>query len=210
MKHWDDWVRGLTFVLFVVLMINQKVQLWLGLFLVTLVLARWGGRLYCGYICPLNTSMLMAEKLKKTLRIKEFKQPTFLSYKHLSWIMLGIVIGFMVFGQVVLKKQPPILPILTVLAFLTALFYHPSFFHNYLCPYNAPLKLFGSKATFSKHVTTEGCIGCTKCEKVCPSHAIAVDKVSRKAEIDRALCHQCQECTMVCPTHTISYQKVVK
>lgn len=208
MKYWDHWVRGLMFVLFVVLMINQKVQLWLGLFLISLVFARWLGRLYCGYICPLNTSMLVAEKVKKLLRFKEFKQPRLLSYKHLSWITLVILVGFMVFGQVVLKKQPPILPILTVSAFVIALFYHPSFFHNYLCPYNAPLKLFGSKATFSKHVTTEGCIGCTKCEKVCPSLAIKVGKDSRKALIDRSLCHQCQACTSVCPTHTISYQKV--
>ncbi len=208
MKRWDNWVRGLTFVWFVVLMVNQKVQLWLGLFLVTLVLARWVGRLYCGYICPLNTSMLMAERLKKVLKIKEFTQPKFLSYKHLSWITLTIMIGTMIFGQVVLRKQPPILPILTIMAFVIALFYHPSFFHNYLCPYNAPLKLFGSKAMFSKHVTTEGCIGCRKCEKVCPSHAIAVDKSLRKAEINRVLCHQCQACTSVCPTHTISYQKI--
>ncbi|MBV1709556.1 MAG: 4Fe-4S binding protein [Erysipelothrix sp.] len=209
MKRWDNWVRGLTFALFVVLMVNQKFQLWLGLFLITLVLARWLGRLYCGYICPLNTSMLVAEKLRKTFKIKELKQPRFLSYKHLSWITLAIMIGFMIFGQVVLKKQPPILPILTVSAFVVALFYHPSFFHNHLCPYNAPLKLFGSKATFSKHVTTKGCIGCTKCEKVCPSHAIVVVKTTRKAVIDRALCHQCQECTAVCPTHTISYKKAV-
>jgi ferredoxin-type protein NapH len=208
MKHWDNWVRGLMFVLFVVLIINQKVQLWLGLFLVTLVLARGLGRLYCGYICPLNTSMLIAEKLRKLLGIKELKQPRLLSYKHLSWFTLAFVIGFMIFGQVVLKKQPPILPVLTVFAFWVALFYHPSFFHNHLCPYNAPLKLFGSKATFSKHVTTKGCIGCTKCEKVCPSLAIMVDKNTRKANIDRSLCHQCQECTSVCPTHTISYQKV--
>lgn len=208
MKRWDFWVRALSFVLFVILMINQKVVLWLGLFLVSLVLARWLGRLYCGYICPLNTSMLIADKIKKFLKLKEFKQPAFLTYKHLSWISLGIMIGIMVFAQVILKKQPPVLPVLTVLAFGVALFYHPSFFHNYLCPYNAPLKLFGSKAIFSKHVTTEGCIGCTKCERVCPSRAISVDKLSRKAEIDRSLCHQCQECTAVCPTHTISYQKV--
>jgi ferredoxin-type protein NapH len=208
MRHWGNWVRGFIFALFVVLMINQKVQLWLGLFLFTLILARWLGRLYCGYICPLNTSMLVAEKIKKILKIGELKQPKLLSYKHLSWITLTIMIGFMIFGQVVLKKQPPILPILTVLAFLVALFYHPSFFHNHLCPYNAPLKMFGSKAIFSKHVTDGGCIGCTKCEKVCPSLAIKVDKGSRKALIDRSLCHQCQECTKVCPTHTISYQKV--
>jgi hypothetical protein len=86
MRHWGNWVRGFMFALFVVLMINQKVQLWLGLFLFTLILARWLGRLYCGYICPLNTSMLVAEKIKKILKIGELKQPKLLSYKHLSWI----------------------------------------------------------------------------------------------------------------------------
>lgn len=208
MKYWDFWVRALTFSAFVGILVVQKVQLWLMLFLIMLVLARWLGRLYCGYICPMNSAMLVADWLKKMFKIKERRQPGFLSFRHLSWIMLAVMISLMAVSQFVLKKPLPILPVLVVSAFFVALFYYPSFFHNYLCPFHAPLALFGSKAVFSKQVSQNRCIGCTKCEKVCPSLAVTVDRQSRKASIDTALCHQCQSCTRVCPTYTIRYQKV--
>ncbi|MCM8784020.1 MAG: RnfABCDGE type electron transport complex subunit B [Candidatus Omnitrophica bacterium] len=46
-----------------------------------------------------------------------------------------------------------------------------------------------------------GCIGCLKCEKVCPSDAIHVK--NNLALIDYAKCTQCGECVKVCPTKVI-------
>ncbi|MCM8765237.1 MAG: RnfABCDGE type electron transport complex subunit B [Candidatus Omnitrophica bacterium] len=46
-----------------------------------------------------------------------------------------------------------------------------------------------------------GCIGCFKCEKVCPSDAIHVK--NNLALVDYEKCTLCEECVKVCPTKVI-------
>jgi Na+-translocating ferredoxin:NAD+ oxidoreductase RNF subunit RnfB len=46
-----------------------------------------------------------------------------------------------------------------------------------------------------------GCIGCSRCYKVCPSGAITMD--GPLAVIDQNLCTHCNKCLEVCPTHAI-------
>jgi ferredoxin len=47
-----------------------------------------------------------------------------------------------------------------------------------------------------------GCIGCSRCYKVCPSGAITMD--GPLAVIDQFLCTHCNKCLEVCPTHAIT------
>jgi electron transport complex protein RnfB len=61
---------------------------------------------------------------------------------------------------------------------------------------NSPLK---GKAV--KSACPVGCIGCTKCEKTCPFHAIAM--VQGLAKIDPATCVSCGLCATLCPTANI-------
>lgn len=49
-----------------------------------------------------------------------------------------------------------------------------------------------------------GCIGCVKCEKVCPCEAIQVS--GNLALIDYSKCSNCAECVKVCPTKVIYLQ----
>ncbi|MBE6591428.1 MAG: 4Fe-4S dicluster domain-containing protein [Ruminococcaceae bacterium] len=46
-----------------------------------------------------------------------------------------------------------------------------------------------------------GCIGCRRCEKVCPTEAIKVD--SNIARIDQSLCCHCGSCVNECPRNCI-------
>lgn len=47
-----------------------------------------------------------------------------------------------------------------------------------------------------------GCIGCRRCEKACPSGAIAMD--GALAVIDQSKCTHCGACVEVCPTSAIA------
>ena len=44
------------------------------------------------------------------------------------------------------------------------------------------------------------CVGCTTCEKTCPTHAIKVDKV---AQVDETACIGCGWCVGQCPKGAI-------
>ena len=48
----------------------------------------------------------------------------------------------------------------------------------------------------------QGCVGCFKCEKICPANAIKV--VNNLAVIDYDKCYSCGLCAEVCPKHLIT------
>jgi formate hydrogenlyase subunit 6/NADH:ubiquinone oxidoreductase subunit I len=50
-------------------------------------------------------------------------------------------------------------------------------------------------------VDPERCIGCGRCEEVCPYGAVEV--IDGNAVIDPALCHFCFQCVEVCPEGAI-------
>lgn len=56
------------------------------------------------------------------------------------------------------------------------------------------------------HITRKacdvGCIGCSKCEKVCPHEAITI--TNSLAFIHDDKCKLCRECVIVCPTNSIT------
>ncbi len=67
-------------------------------------------------------------------------------------------------------------------------------------------------------VSEEKCVGCGKCEKICPILAITIDKENRKnlpegtkekrtAKIDTEICLGCGVCARNCPTKAISLKR---
>ena len=57
------------------------------------------------------------------------------------------------------------------------------------------------KAGIAKKACSVACIGCAKCEEVCPKGAITM--VNNLAYIDPVFCTLCRKCVPVCPTHSI-------
>ena len=207
MKKIDNFIRIIFLVLFLFLLIKGRIMLWLVLFGISLIFALFFGRIYCGYICPINTLMQPAEWLSKKINKSGKTVPKWLSKGYFAIILLILSLGSMLFAKKTLGINIPILPIWIVLGFLLTIIYRPHVFHNYICPFGVLQKLFGKFSRFSKRVDPDTCTGCKLCEKVCPAEAIKVSEKSKKAEINAALCHQCSNCTVKCPTNSIKYGK---
>ena len=207
MKYGAHIIRILFLLLFVFLLIKVNVMLWLAFFAVSLIAALFFGRIYCGYICPMNTMMIPAAWLSKRLKIQTDKTPEWLKKGSFAWIALLISLALMLLSKRVLQINLPVLPLWLALSVLVTLRYKPEVFHNLICPFGALQKVFGRHARLSKNVDSDACIGCKRCEKVCPSRAIVVSGEKHKAKINTALCHQCTNCQQVCPTNAIKYGK---
>ena len=75
MKYIVTVVRLLFLALFVFLIVQGKMMLWLGLFGISLLAALIFGRIYCGYVCPMNTVMVPVDWIAKKLKIQTQKTP---------------------------------------------------------------------------------------------------------------------------------------
>ena len=207
MKYITNIIRILFLALFIFLLANGKVLLWLALFAVSLVAALIFGRVYCGYACPMNTLMIPIEWLSKKLKLQTADTPKWLKNGYFTWITLGISVAVMLLSKRLLHVDLPILPFWLVMSILITLRYKPAVFHNLICPFGALQKSFGRFARLSEKVDKDACVGCKLCEKACPSNAILVSSEDKKAMINTALCHQCIKCQQVCPKDAIHYSK---
>ena len=207
MKYITNIIRILFLALFIFLLANGKVLLWLALFAVSLVAALIFGRVYCGYACPMNTLMIPIEWLSKKLKLQTADTPKWLKNGYFTWITLGISVAVMLLSKRLLHVDLPILPFWLVMSILITLRYKPAVFHNLICPFGALQRSFGRFARLSQKVDKDACVGCKLCEKACPSNAIVVSSEDKKAVINTALCHQCIKCQQVCPKDAIHYSK---
>jgi len=202
MKKYRKLIQLAFLLIFFFIIAKGNMFIWLGLFLISLIGATIFGRFYCGYICPMNTVMGATGNISKKLNWRTKSVPKVLQSKYLPWIVLVLMIGTMVLSKKVFHQEVPILILLMAVSILVTLRYEEWVFHNHICLYGALLSLTGRWAKFSTKVESDLCIGCKKCETVCPSKAISVTKV---AQIDPSTCHQCPACIMVCPKNAIHY-----
>ncbi|HHT21540.1 MAG TPA: 4Fe-4S binding protein [Tissierellia bacterium] len=208
MKRLASVIRLLFFALFVFLVIRGKPMLWLALFGIGLLSTILFGRYYCGYICPMNTIMRPIDRLAKSLGTQTDHTPRWLEGGKLSWIALVVSAALVIAMRRFAGVQFPFLIVWLVLAGLITLRYRPAIFHNLICPFGAPLTLFGRLTRRSKLVDATECIGCSQCIKACPSQAVTMEPTHRLAWIEPAICHQCQDCTAACPVDAISYRSI--
>lgn len=183
-----------------------KTLVWLALFGTALIATIFFGRIYCGYMCPMNTIMKLSNFLSKKLNLRTHKVPKILKSKILPWVVLMMSVLSMLGARRLFHKEIPILLILLLLSFMITLRYEPWVFHNHICPFGALLSIPGRISMHSVQVEQSKCIGCKKCEKVCDAEAIIVNEENRKAAVNKTLCHQCQACIGVCPVQTINYK----
>ncbi len=208
MKYLVTGVRWFFLALFLFLLAKGKLMLWFGLYAVSLLVALIFGRVYCGYVCPMNTLMIPAAWIGKKIKLQTENPPKWLKNGYFPWILLALSVTAMLIFKKRLGVNVPILPIWLIISVLVTLRYKPQVFHNLVCPFGALQRTVGRFALIGKEVDPKTCIGCELCEEVCPAGSIAVVGDEKKAVITTALCHQCTNCQEVCPQDAIHYSKI--
>lgn len=197
-------LQTVSLALFVFLTLSGKVQVWMGLFVLSIFAALILGRVYCGWICPINTVMRGVSWLKKKLRIKSARIPAWLTKPWTRLTVLGLFLAAFIFTMISGKKLP-VLHALFALGIILTFFFPEELWHRYLCPYGLILSLPARKARRSVAIDPNLCNGCGMCRRACPAKAI--EKRERHHEIQKGDCLVCMECSRVCKQKAIRYRK---
>lgn len=195
----------LFLALFIVLILTGKVQLWIALFGLSIIAAFFAGRIYCGWICPINTVMKGVSWLKKKLGVRSFATPAWLKRDAVRYTALGVFLALFVFTMIS-GKRLPVLPALLVLGVFLTIFFEEALWHRYLCPYGTILKWPATLSRRAVIIDPKTCKNHGDCYRVCP--AAAVSKEQTVHVIDKSECLVCMTCVMHCSERAIAYRKV--
>lgn len=190
-------------ILFIVLVVLNKIQMWMVVFLLSVVATIILSRIYCGWICPINTIIKATNWIKNKLHIKSFKIPKFLEKNWIRYIILALFFATFAFTMISGRKLP-VLPIVVAIGVIISLFFPEELWHRYLCPYGTILSLPGSKSMHYLQIDKNKCTSCGLCKKVCP--AKAVNKEDKNYDIIKKDCLVCMECERKCPVNAIEYK----
>lgn len=204
MAKYRKWIQWLALLVFGFLIFKGRAQVWVILFVGGLLVSTFRGRLYCGYLCPINTVMEVIDNNAETKKRKRLKTPNWMKSNIVRGIALAMFLGTMVLVFRTGKKLP-VLPVLFLLGVLLTTIFEPSLWHRYLCPYGTLFSIFSKKNKIGYKVEDEGCIKCGICVRACPTDAIVWESKQSDPVIKKNECIVCGKCEEKCPQEIISY-----
>jgi len=191
---------------FVVLLVkNEKLQLWLIIFILGVILSLFAGRIFCSWICPMNTLFRVINFVYGKLKIKRIKPLVILNNKIFRSIFLILLFGSMIIIKVIGFHFNMLLYIILFSVILTLVF-QEEFWHRHLCPFGTILSFTSRKSRQALTIHEEGCISCGKCQKVCPPMSI-VTLENKKRRNTSNECLLCLQCIDVCPVDVCQIEK---
>jgi polyferredoxin len=166
-KHRNFWrttVQVLALGVFLFLLAQNRLTLWVLLFGAAALLSVVFGRFYCSWICPMNSSFRVIQALYDKLAFKRHKTPKIFKNPVIRGLVLVVFVGTMVIMK---KRNIPVnmLLYITLASILITLFFEEAFWHRRLCPFGTILNITSRKSRFTMRVDKEVCIACGKCQK---------------------------------------------
>lgn len=203
----------------------------LTLFVITVILALFFRRSFCGLICPFGAIQEFFAKLGQSIFKRKWIIPTTIDkpLRYLKYIVLAITViyawktaglwmapydpwsayGHLSEGLESVWNESAVGLIILFLTVIGSLIYD-RFFCKYLCPMGALYGIIGKVSPFKVIRNETTCIHCGKCSKGCPMN---ID-VQHTLKVTSAECINCQTCVLSCPKagaiESMEGKKVVK
>lgn len=168
------------------------------------------GRVFCSWVCPMNTLLELTDKLRKFFKLPD---KTFNRHQKVYYALGVLVLSFII-GIPVFEIISPIgftmrnmlftfgIGIWIILAIvLFDLFVSKRGWCRYLCPLGGFYQAIGRAGLFQVKFNHDKCVGCTKCRSVCFSDPVILEPgINRETQYVKAGdCSLCGACVDSCP-----------
>ncbi|NQT58321.1 MAG: 4Fe-4S binding protein [Bacteroidetes bacterium] len=192
-------------VLVVILLLNGKLQFWLGIFVIGIIVSFFMGRFFCGWICPMGTLFRPIGLIYNKLGIRRMNTPEFMKSPWVRIIVLFLFAGVMILTRIFHIKVNFLL-IMIIISVAITLFFSEDMWHHHLCPFGTILSISSRVSGRGIIIDEDACIACGKCQKVCPSQSILTLETKKRANKLNE-CLMCYKCQDVCPVNACTYRK---
>lgn len=212
--------------------IPSAIQSCLGTTVAWIIFTLLFGRIYCSTVCPVGTMqdiVIWAKRKSTPGHYFRFKNGQNYRYIILVAYLLSLVAGVVAVGYVLepwnmmrnaasAVRPEDTLPTwgsmgislsvgitsggLALLLILLWAWKSGRAFCTEVCPIGTMLGCLHSQTLLHIAIDPDKCIGCMKCEVVCPSKCIKVEQ----RYVDNSRCVRCFDCIDVCPNAAIRYQ----
>jgi len=190
------------FLIFTLWFIN-KIEVWLFVLLGGLLITPFLGRVYCGWICPVFTSIDIFSPLIKKPKLQKYNQ-----YFQNKVFKAGIFIFFLLLFFIIKKfdlSVPFFILLIPLGILITVLFGSPQW--HRICPFGIIFSLPARFARKGYSLISQDCAKCGLCVKKCPNSCLIFGE-NRSLNFGREHCLSCGKCKDACPQANISFTKV--
>lgn len=204
-KNLKNIIRGLFLIIFFTLWLSGKAHVWGPVLLLGLLVVPLWGRLYCGYLCPISTTIDILRIFKSPRPLSEKNKKIFFNNKVRALIFL---VSIALLATTIKTGFPiPFFVILVPIGVIfTYLFSEAAWHRN--CFIGVIYSWLGGISRYGYIIQDSLCSGCGRCEKVCPTACLEINSVHKN--IDNEHCLICGKCQEACPKENIYYGRLKK
>ena len=194
-------------------MLQTTVLLGAAILLVFYVVA---GRVFCGWVCPMNTVTDLAGWLRSKLKLNDLFR---LSRSTRYWILGMALVLSAVLGVAAFEWVSPISMLHRELIYgvgmgLTAavgifvfdLLILKHGWCGHLCPLGAFYGLLGKRALLRVRFDERSCTHCGECARVCPEpQVLNLKQAAEHGMVTAGACTNCARCIPICPENSLDF-----
>ena len=192
-----------------------------GAVIILLFYATLGGRVFCGWVCPVNMVTDLADRIRSSFRLEKEWKSWDIKREARYWIMALAIVLSTVLGVAAFEWISPIGAMhrgivygfgagwaFILIVFLIDLIAVKNGFCGHLCPLGGFYSLTGRYGFLRVRHDRSKCTDCMKCIDICPEKQVLHMVGYRSGPVLSGACINCGRCVEVCDVNAMKFTNI--